>query len=443
LNDNVEMSPAMPRAGGHEFRRGYVDEVPLISQASAALRLLVAVPFSPRRHAEHGGRVIAQLLYRLVERHRVAIVYLRRAGSAPIDPQLAGRCDLVHEIPVSDHKSAGFAWRHRLDVLAAPLTGIPSPVAPLHARRFARACVDIANRWGPDIIQIEHDDLGYCGPLLRKSGSTAVRILTSHQPGAPASEDQARATRGRQRIAHRLDAANWRRYWARTLPTFDAVVTLTDRDRDVIEAAASGPRVISIGLGIDLPKEPLSATGDSDPNVLFVGGYMHPPNTDAALRLLRSIMPAVRQSLPGLHLTLVGADPGRELLSAATQDDTVTGYVPTVTPFLDRASLLVLPIRHGGGMRVKLLEALAAGKAVVTSPLAAAGLEVTDGQEVVLAETDAEFTDAIVSLVGDTAARSRLGQRARKWALRSLAWDDRVWEYEQLYRSLLASRKGF
>ena len=91
-------------------------------------------------------------------------------------------------------------------------------------------------------------------------------------------------------------------------------------------------------------------------------------------------------------------------------------------------------------MRVKLLEALAAGKAVVASPLAAAGLEVSDGKELVLADTDDEFAESIVTLVGDEAARSRIGHNAREWALRNLTWGSPVREYEQLYRSLLASR---
>jgi polysaccharide biosynthesis protein PslH len=406
----------------------------------ASLRLLFAVPFSPRSDAMHGGRTVAQLISRLVQRHRVALVYLRYPGRPPVDPELAGRCDLVEEIQLRDSAPTGSEWRRRLHVLSSPLTGVPSQVAPLGHRRIARACVDIATRWQPDIVQVEHDEIASCGPLLRESDSKAVRVLTSHEPGAAASDEQAQWTRGRRRIAHRLDAASWRRYWSRTLPAFDAVVALTDRDREVIEAAASGPRVVSIGLGIDLPEKSLSATGHGEPSVIFVGGYWHPPNTDAALRLLRSIMPEVRRRLPGLRLLLVGAEPGRELLDAATTDDTVTGTVSSVTPFLDRASLLVLPIRLGGGMRVKLLEALAAGKAVVASPLAAAGLEVTDGRELVLAETDSEFADSIVALMHDDDARSSLGHNAREWALHNLTWDARVTEYEQLYRSLLASR---
>jgi glycosyltransferase involved in cell wall biosynthesis len=436
LHDNVEV-PRTPTDAG---RRATAPEAGASRQESGALRLLFAVPFSPRAQAMHGGRVIGQLLHRLAERHRVAVVYFRRAGSPTIDSELAARCDLVHEIPLEDQSSAASRWRHRLHVLAAPLTAVPSPVAFLHRRELARACVELAGRWKPDVVQIEHEDLAYCGPALRESGTEAVLVVTSHQPGVPASEDQARVTAGRQRLAHRLDAATWKRYWSRTLPAFDAIVTLTAHDRELFAAEGIVPRVVAITPGIELPDQPLSPTGDEEPSVLFLGGYWHPPNADAAVRLVRSIMPAVRRRLPNLPLLLVGADPTRDLREAAGADDEITGAVPSVTPFLDRASVLVLPIRIGGGVRVKLLEALAAGKVVVASPLAASGLALRDREEIVFADTDEEFADAIVSLIQDEASRSRIGGAARRWALRHLSWDDRVRDYERLYRSLIVSR---
>jgi len=405
-----------------------------------SLRLMVVVPFPPRTDAMHGGRVVAQLLNRLVDRHRVAVLYMRHSNTPPIDPTLAARCDVVEEVVRSDLRPGGSAWRRRLNVLSAPLSGVPSQVAPLFDRRFTRQCVRMATSWKPDVVQVEHDHLAFCGPALKRSHSGLARVLSSHEPGAPASEDQAAATRGRQRLAHRIDAASWKRYWSRTLGAFDAVVTLTGRDRMVMAAAVPQARVVSIGLGIDIPREPLSAAGRGEPYVAFVGGYQHPPNADAALRLARSIMPAVRSRIPGLRLMLVGAHPGRELFDAATSEDTVTGAVPSVAPFVDSAALLALPIRLGGGMRVKLLEALAAGKAVVASPLAASGLDVPDGEAIVLAQTDQEFVDAIVTLIGDEEARIGLGRTAREWAQRNLTWDARVGEYEQLYESLLAPR---
>lgn len=406
--------------------------------SDAPLRLLFVMPFAPTRDAKHGGRVVAQLLGRLARRHEVALLNLRRPGSSPIDPDLAERCKLVKEFELRDRGPGSSPWRHRFNVLATTITGTPTSVAPLRDPRLERACVELDREWQPDIIQVEHDTLAFCGRALAGAGSATPRVLVCHEPGTLAAENQALVTGGRQRLAHRLDAAAWRRHWLRVCPTFDVVVTFTETDRDAVKRGIQGPRFAVIGLGIDIPEEPLDPIGHDERSVIFIGGYLHPPNSDAAMRLVQSIMPAVRRRVPGARLLIVGANPGRALIEAAGPDDTVTGMVPSVTPYVDRAALLALPLRIGGGMRVKLLEAMASGKAVVASSIAAAGIEATDGEQLVFAETDDEFAEAIVRLLTDPDARARLGHAARGWAERHLSWDARVERYEALYDSLLS-----
>jgi glycosyltransferase involved in cell wall biosynthesis len=144
--------------------------------------------------------------------------------------------------------------------------------------------------------------------------------------------------------------------------------------------------------------------GSEDGRLLFVGNFGHPPNVDAAFRLTRDILPAVRRGGLSVQLDLVGDNPPPELREMASPVVNVTGRVPDVTPYLDRASLVVVPLRMGGGMRVKVLEALGAGKAVVASHLATEGLDLVDGQHVVHAETDDEFAARTQTDAGDQRA---------------------------------------
>jgi glycosyltransferase involved in cell wall biosynthesis len=284
-------------------------------------------------------------------------------------------------------------------------------------------------------VQIEQDTLAHHVRAL--DGEAGVAILVCHDPGPIIAGDQARVTTGRQRLAHRLDATLYRRYWNASLPDFDAIVTFSPDDQRAVQEGVPGARVVRIPLGIELPREPLDPVGAEPPSVCFVGGYRHPPNADAALRLMRTIMPLARERIPDLRFAAVGADPTEDMRRAATSLDEVTGAVERVEPWVDRAAVMALPIRLGGGMRVKLLEALGAGKAVVASARAAAGLEFPAVQPLRLAESDEEFAAAIVDLVEDPEARRELGRKARTWALEHLSWDARVAEYEALYRSLL------
>jgi len=162
----------------------------------------------------------------------------------------------------------------------------------------------------------------------------------------------------------------------------------------------------------------------------------HPPNVDAAERLVREIFPLVREHYPYATLTIVGDRPAAQLRQLAPQYVQITGRVPDVTPYLDRAAVVAAPLRIGGGMRVKVLEALAAGKPVVASRLAADGLDLHDGEQIVLTESDQQFAEAIVALLVNPDRRARIARSARAWACAHLGWESSVAAYEQLYRQL-------
>jgi glycosyltransferase involved in cell wall biosynthesis len=220
-----------------------------------------------------------------------------------------------------------------------------------------------------------------------------------------------------------------------------AAVVLTERDRRALLPLAGDTALAHIPLGVTLPEHALNPLGEPPASVLFVGNYAHPPNVDAALRLVREIVPRVRAHVPSLTVNIVGDHPTREMERLVNAHVQVTGRVPDVTPYLDRASLVVVPLRLGGGMRVKVLEALAAGKAVVASPLAVAGLEgLVDGEHALIAETDEEFAGAIVRLLADAERRAALAAQARAWACAHLAWERVIDAYDALYERLAVER---
>lgn len=393
------------------------------------------VPFAPRHDNHHGGRVLAQLLASLVERHEVGIVHLDRGQEPPVDPALAARCAFVHAVSANQGRWVGARWRYRLNLLASRSTHLPTAVVAAHSWRLKRAVRRVAAEWRPDVIQLEGDVLAYCRQTRPRGPAT---LLVIHDPGLPSAQELASSTTGRQRFAHRLDARTWQRYWARMLPRMDAVVTLTRHDAEAVTAAVEGVTPTVIPLGIEIPAEPMNPVGSGEPSVIFVGGYSHTPNIDAAMRLMQSIIPQVRTVVPDLRLLIVGDDPPPSMRACAGRNDQVTGRVSTVTPYLDRAALVVLPIRLGGGMRVKLLEALAAGKAVVASPVAAAGVHSDEPGIIRIAESDEEFTVAITDLMADAEGRRALAQRARRWALENLSWSSRRTRYEEVYLDLVA-----
>ena len=397
------------------------------------LKLLFLLPFPPRLDASHGGsRVMAELLVRLAQRHRVALLYLRAADESPLEEKLRERCDMVREV---ERPIPNVGWRLRLRLLHSFLQRKPIWVTLWSVPTFKNELRSLVREWQPDIIQLEYHVMGQYLPAI--GDFPAPRVLTEHEPGTRAARDLEQMKNGYARVMHSLDRRVWDRYERRILREIDTAVVFTEQDRrELWELGAETP-IIRIPLQITVPSEPLDAVGKTPLSVLFVGNFIHPPNVDAAEHLVRDILPAVRAEVPDVRLYIVGDRPPAQLKQLANERIIVTGLVPDVTPYLDQAAVVVAPLRTGGGMRVKVLEALAAGKAVVAYPLAVEGLEVRDGQQISIVADDKEFVARIIELLEDGEERRRMGAAAYDWARRNISWRRSVKAYEDLYRGLL------
>lgn len=408
------------------------------ARGHARRRLLYLLPFVPRLDATHGGgRAIAQMLAALAPRHHVALLYLRGAGDPPADDVLRARCELIEAVDAAPDATRAQRWARRARLGASLLRGRPLWVARSTSSAFASRVRVVADAWRPEIVQIEFHVMGQYLSALREC--SAPRVLTQYEPGAMAERDRRREQHGTGALLGALRVRAWERYERAIMADVHTVVVFTERDRQSLAPLAPHTPIVRIPLGATIPAQALDAAGRDPASLLFVGNFLHPPNVDAALRLIDGIFPRVRVQFPDATLHIVGDHPPARVRDAARADVHVTGRVPDVTPYLDRAAVVVAPLRLGGGMRVKVLEALAAGKAVVASRLALEGLDLVDGEHVVMAEDEGPFADAIVALLRDPARRAALGTSARAWACANLGWDTSVAAYEQLYDSLIGA----
>lgn len=407
---------------------------------TASRRLLFLLPFPPRADAAHGGsRVMAGLIGELAARHRVGLLYLQASEDAPLDDDLVRKCTYVEAVPRPEvDANAGTRRSYRLRLWSSLLAGKPAWAVQWDVPAFGRRLQEVARIVRPDVVQAEFHVMGQYFDAVPRD--RAVRVLVEHEPGSPAARERLRAGRGGGRVLPYADYLAWQRYERATMRRADAVVTFTERDRTALLTSAGRTPVVVIPLGTTLPKQPLEAEGSEPGSVLFFGNFMHPPNVDAARRLTEEIFPRIVARHSGATLYLVGDRAPTGLGSSTTGSIIVTGWVPDVQPYLDRAALVVVPMRLGGGMRVKVLEALAAGKAVVATRLAVEGLGLIDGEQVVLAETDEDIAAAAAALLEDPRRRAALARAARAWACEHLGWDRPAAVYEELYTGLIRAR---
>jgi glycosyltransferase involved in cell wall biosynthesis len=235
-------------------------------------------------------------------------------------------------------------------------------------------------------------------------------------------------------LVHRLrlpldlfDRALWRRYARRAYRSAAVVSVPTEEDARIVTAQAPGVRVEVLPFGMALPASAPESECEREPDtLLFVGNYDHPPNRDAALWLGRDIMPLVWARRPEARLWLVGRNPTPEVRALASDRVTVTGEVPSVHEYLARCSTFVAPLRLGGGMRIKLIEALASGAPVVTTPVGSRGLGAEPGRHLLVAQTAREFADAVACVLDNASLRARLGIAGRELAVQGFQEDERA-----------------
>jgi len=371
------------------------------------------------------------LVRALEARHDVAALYLRERGELPIDDDLQGSLRRVEEVPYPRNLS----FASRVARRTASLRGIPSWASFVDVPEFAHRLRELVTTWHPDIVHFEYHVMGQYARAL--PDHRAARILSEYEAGVLAAREHIATGKNGGALESSLQRRAWERFERRVIGTMDAVVVFSDRDKTALAPIAGKTPIVRIGIGTHVPRfplEPLGAAGH--PRLVFIGNFMHPPNVDAAMRLVDRIFPAVRTRIPGSMLRIVGAYPPPELLARGRDGIEVTGRVPDVAPWLNAAALVVVPLRLGGGMRVKVVEALAYGKAVVASPRALEGLNVTDGVEVAVADSDDEFVSRILSLLESPDARGALARKAREWAVANLGAERWVAEYEALYDQL-------
>ena len=407
------------------------------SAAPKRFRILFLAPFAPHLEASHGGsRVIAQLIDHLAQRHSIALCYLRGVGEPAVDGLLKEHCEVVEEVvipQIEDHVMN--RWVRRLRVWEELIKGRPLWAIDRFSSAYGERVKALLKTWRPDIVQIEFHIMGQY--LSALADDPVPRILVQHEPGEAATREIMRSPFAQGRIIPQLDVLAWKRFEREVTRQVQTVVVFTERDRETVSRLGEQTPIVQIPLGTEIPDlPPLQAEGEP-PSLLFVGNFRHLPNLDAADRLINTIFPSVQAQFPTLRLFVVGEHLPADILRRANDNVILTGYVPDVKPYLDRATVVVVPLRLGGGMRVKVLEALAAAKPVIASARALEGLDLVDGEQVILAEDDDEFARAIVDLLGDPERQASLASRARDWAIANLSWERTAVEYEALYRNLL------
>jgi polysaccharide biosynthesis protein PslH len=369
------------------------------------VRILFATPDLPLPARKGTAMRNAALLRAAAQRHDVALVSFAGEG-APVDPELGEICRHVDTVTL------------RPPSTAARIAGLGS-TQPDMVRRFrSDALSDLMRRqierFCPEVIQIEGLELGAMLGVAREVGGAAT-ILDEHncQHGLIRSTiEQDGAARGPRTIWSRLQYPRVRRFERRACLAADVVVAVSEEDASCLRELDEGITVAVVPNGVDVPPPGGIERRPADPpRLLFAGTMDYRPNVDGIVWFVREIWPRLQRE--PIALDIVGRDPVQSVRSLAGPGVSVVGSVPRMAPYLSRAAAAVVPIRSGGGSRLKVLEAMAAGVPVVSTSIGMAGVAATPGVHHLCADDAEGFAEAIRRTLADPVAALERASAAR------------------------------
>lgn len=235
-----------------------------------------------------------------------------------------------------------------------------------------------------------------------------------------------------KRLVEQLEWQKMRRYETDILRRFDQVITVTDEDRKALQPTGhKGPPTVVIPICVDTAELAPVARQASSHQIVCVGNMFYPPNVDGVLWFGKEVLPLILAECPDTDFVVVGGRPDKRILEMAAGNPRiqVTGYVEDTTALLRESAVFVVPLRAGGGMRVKILDAWARGIPVVSTTLGCEGIQVRAGENMLIADSSPEQARAVLRILRDPGLGQQLADNGRRWVQDHYDW--RV-----VYRSL-------
>jgi len=333
-------------------------------------------------------------------------------GLAAARTALSGFCAHVTFVPIPCEQRA---WGRQRLALRSLVSVDPYTINWLKSGPYRQELDRMLQDLQPDLV---HFDTISLAPYRNQIGSLPT-ILDHH------NIESHMMLRRADKEANPLAAAYFRqegrrlaRYEQAECPQFTLNVTCSSLDSARLRELVPGASVDDVPNGVDVGYFQPAGSAEVADSIIFAGTLSWYPNRQAVDFIAREIWPRLKAEVPGSSVDIVGASPPADLLELARRDPDfrVHGFVDDVRTYLDRAPVYVCPITDGGGTKLKILDALAMGKAIVADPIACEGIDVTDGVDVVFASRPEEYVSAIRRLFSDRDERVRLGANARRLA---------------------------
>lgn len=398
------------------------------------------VPYPPHGGVLQRGYNIVREIARRHELHLLAFVH-RDILKTPAEVEqscsaLQGFCRSVQYFDL-------WPKRSRLDRVLAIGAGLalPEPFSVIAHRSaaFARRIREVVREQKIDVVHYDTIALA----RFMDCAADIPSILTHHNIESQLMARRAAVERWPASAYLAMQTRKLVTYEKSMSPRFDVNVMMSDLDAEALRQLTPGVETAVVPNGVDVS---YFSPGDepAETAMIYTGGMNMFANRDAVMNFVDNIWPAVKAARPDARFDIVGQDPPAELLQRAQRDPglKIHGYVDDIRPLVRKAAVYVVPIRVGGGTRLKVLDALAQGKAIVSTAVGCEGIQVTDRKNILIENEPAAFAGQVVALLNEPARRRELGAAARDLAESQYAWGPIGERLLQAYERAIARRRA-
>jgi glycosyltransferase involved in cell wall biosynthesis len=398
------------------------------------MKILIACKEFPHSKVIGGPILIYNRLKYLAKNHLVSLTAFSQPGDEIHIPSVQPFCHDLRLVPLPPKRSL---VKTTVDFFTSP---VPHYFLRVHAsKEMALTIAEMVKKDSYDFVIAEYSVMGQ---FLHKNPELPPtrRIMSVHECYYLARLKSFRHHKlGLEKLKEAIYLKGLKRYEFDMYRNADKVLALTPQGKDELLAISSDLDIAIVPHGVDVETFSFSPQAGEEHSLVFLGNYLHHPNVDAVLYFHAEIWPHLIKVLPGLKFYVVGQSPPPEITRLAVDKSIiVTGTVDDVIPYLRKCKVFICPVRLGGGFRGKILEAMALGRPVVSTPLGAEGIPAADGENIILADRPDDFVKGIADLIKNKYLYQTIQKNARKLMEDHYAWEKGVARLEAVLEDMMS-----
>ena len=394
------------------------------------MTILVIAPRMPYPLADGYSRAVYHpLRYLAAKGHRVILCTLTDSPSPEGVNGLAGFCDVFPFSKETKRTVSG--------MVKSLFSGESYYLNRFHEKAFLEKILFLVAREKPDVIQLEQLHCAYYGAGIKKQFDIPIILRLHNIESDIVARFGSQSRNPVARIYAFLEAEKIRKYEKAVSPLFDRLLTISPDDDHQLRDLQPAARSTVVPSGVDTAFFSPRKAQDAPDSILLLAAFHWRPNQDSFWWFVNHVLPFIVSRKPGARISVVGTNPTKEMLAFRHKNVTVIGAVDDVREHIARNRVSIVPLRIGGGIRLKLLELFAMGRAVVSTTIGCEGLDVSKDIHLKIEDTAQGFADAIINLMDDPIARTTMGEAARNLVLQRYSWDAVLPPYEELCLTLI------